>query len=353
MNAPFRVSSDGQDDEVRPDTSIADVQGAFESFGVLKRNGEVLISDDAYLTFLHARHYELFGSALSTQVPTLRKIPALQNSGVIALAFGDWHFQALHSDGTVSSYGRESEGCGCLGLGDYIDAGIRGLQTNGTFLPQCNTTGRRVQFESEKQLWLKHARGYLDEKHGGLPPDVNALAELSEQTEWCFKHWEKGPAILDTHSTDSAQDDSVENVPAYFALSVAAAGWHSVALVLVDEEKAEAVRDLYRLKSDPEVSEETGEGEASGVETGAPGGSSVITRTLDLAASLGRRFLGLPAAGSPRPSSVRKDNKPPWIWEQPDVGVNGGVSLMPPPGLDVEGALVPRATWKEIEQVDL
>lgn len=40
-----------------------------------------------------------------------------------------------------------------------------------------------------------------------------------------------------------------DGMGAYFVLKVAAAGWHSAALVLVDEDKAEAARNLHRARS--------------------------------------------------------------------------------------------------------
>lgn len=363
QSAPFRVTSDGQDSEVGPHNFIADVQGAFESFAVFKRNGEVLLSNSAYLSALHARHFRL----LYTPAPKLRRIPALQNSGVIAMAFGDWHFQALHSDGTISSYGKSSNLCGCLGLGDLPVAVIRGMNLmNEGLLPQCNTSGRRVHFEAEKESWLQYAATKLQPLHTGNHEQRvrNIAVELSEQIETRLKDWGKGPIPLRRLSDAEAaavrtQDNNDDGLRAYFALSVTAAGWHSGALVLVDEEKAGKVEALYAVKSDVPPEEENDQEAPPEEENGQDpppvlfGSQTILTRTLSLATSLGRQFLGLPPAGSPRPSSLLATERTRWAWDGENaegVDENGVPETY---NIDRGAAASANTAWAEVEEVDL
>lgn len=101
--------------------AVTDIQGSFRSFAVFKRNGEVLIANQDYL-------HVAFENATAMQprdLPEPKKIPALQNSGVIQIAFGDYHYHALHSSGRITSYGSEPQCCGALGLGGWIQEGIQ------------------------------------------------------------------------------------------------------------------------------------------------------------------------------------------------------------------------------------
>lgn len=93
---------------------VVDVQGSHATFALLTLSGEVLIADQSVLS---TRSRAASTEPELVNEPSFQKIPALQNSGVISLAFGDWHYHALHSDGTISSYGREPQQCGALGLG--------------------------------------------------------------------------------------------------------------------------------------------------------------------------------------------------------------------------------------------
>lgn len=45
-------------------------------------------------------------------------IPELQNRNIKHVVMGDYHYLALTGDGQLLAWGRESKGCGCLGLGD-------------------------------------------------------------------------------------------------------------------------------------------------------------------------------------------------------------------------------------------
>lgn len=102
------------DSEDTTSSDVVDVQGSFRSFAVFKQDGEVLTATQDFLNDLWQGNG---ASGLPSSDLGFKKIPALQHTGVIQLAFGDHHFHALHADGTISSYGRESELCGSLGLG--------------------------------------------------------------------------------------------------------------------------------------------------------------------------------------------------------------------------------------------
>ncbi len=91
--------------------------------------------------------------------------------------------------------------------------------------------------------------GYLDRREA----EIRVLAciqreevrvEVSDWFETRLRNWEKGPEDSQDGMTGHVDDDGL---PAYFALSVAAAGWHSGALVLVNEAKAKRTRDRYRV----------------------------------------------------------------------------------------------------------
>ena len=61
-------------------------------------------------------------------------VEAIQHENIKSVEIGDYHFLALTSQGEVYSWGRESEQCGCLGLGDKTtvlehDPTVRNLGT--------------------------------------------------------------------------------------------------------------------------------------------------------------------------------------------------------------------------------
>jgi SCF-associated factor 1 len=129
------------------------LSGSFFHFGLFNTTGTVLV-----------------GSIESLQ-ETAPQIPqGLQNRGVIALSWGDWHGLALCEDGSILSWGRELSRNGCLGLG-YKD--------------------------------LDHAR------------EMGLLVVNNEIS--CVE-----PRRIGEYGGEDAD---------YFAFAVAAGGWHSAALV--------------------------------------------------------------------------------------------------------------------------
>jgi SCF-associated factor 1 len=281
----------------------SDVQGSFRSFAIFK-NGDVIITNQDYLDACWSSRRN---NPEQENIEGLKRIPALQQNDVISVAFGDYHFLALHSTGKITSYGTELQGCGALGLGGDGDPegrirGIRytGFNHDGKLLPHAYTHGRQVWFEPEKKKWITFMTS------GGKNPDEakermrlfvtdpNAQGEVSEWIEQQGKDWDKDPEFK------HADEDGLGS---YFALSVSAAGWHSASIVLVNEKLAGCVRDRCIIK-DPDTAEE-GETKADGE---GSSGLSLITSSISWFSTTGRAFLGLRIAdGQHRDADVRHD----------------------------------------------
>ncbi|KAF2398577.1 hypothetical protein EJ06DRAFT_84151 [Trichodelitschia bisporula] len=211
-----------------------DVQGSFRRFGVFTKSGAVLVLEQAFLEAFEA----------GQPPPEPWTIPALQNTGVLTLAFGDYHFHALHADGTISSYGTEPQDSEALGLGLRVGVKtIRGMEVlrNGDckLLPQTYWTGRRVYFNPHAEKWLQHmATGGADP--GEMQPRFHMTITTAkpEVSEWIERQ-------LRTRFGPKDEWGS------WFAIGVAAAGWHSAALVLVDgegvdsENPADFIKDTF------------------------------------------------------------------------------------------------------------
>ncbi len=271
--------------------SIADIQGSFRSFAVFATTGEVLTADRPLLD----KFWESIvnGQAVD-QLPLPARIPALQHNNVISVAFGDYHFHALHSNGQISSFGTEPQSCGALGLGLQDDCsifrGVRlsrgGFNSDGELVRQAYSSGRRIWFEREKRIWLRHMRVASEHQEARQRSSMIAQlervnGEISEWFEQEGKGWDDFPDLRDTDET---------GLGSYFALSIAAAGWHSGALVLVDEDRAEKVREKYLVKS--ATASEAGHGDTVGHDAEQ---SSMLFRSVRFLYRLGRSFLGLTA----------------------------------------------------------
>lgn len=300
---------------LRHDTKTAsDVQGSFRQFAVFK-NGEVVTGDQGYLD----RCWDLrFENTDQADVPGLKLIPALQHNDVISIAFGDYHYHALHSNGRITSYGKDPNLCGALGLGAEntsqsmlrgieITAGLRG---EGELLPQAYTTGRQIWFEKEKRDWLRFmATGGKDPEEASerlllSMRDHAIMGEVSEWFEQESRNWDKRPELKD------ADEDGLG---VHFALSVSAAGWHSGALVLVNDTLAEKLHESCLQKNDEETLEESDDSVSEEIaeSSSTPGESDVFLGPLTSASHwldrIGRQFLGLPPRNSngANPSSAR------------------------------------------------
>lgn len=204
----------------------ADIQGSFRRFAIFK-DGEVITSDQDYLEACWDTRRT---DPEQVDIQGLKKIPALQHSDVISVAFGDYHYLALHSNGKITSYGAEMQSCGALGLGAHESGQLRGVtfdrfSQNGRLVPHAYTHGRQVWFDSNKRncFTADHVlnRDETKERWDLFNADHNVQGEVSEWFEQEGRAWDK----------DSGDD----GLGAYFALRVSAAGWHSGALVLVNE----------------------------------------------------------------------------------------------------------------------
>ncbi|OCK80721.1 hypothetical protein K432DRAFT_381939 [Lepidopterella palustris CBS 459.81] len=232
--------------------TASDVQGSFRSFAVFK-NGEVTI---AYQSYLEACWESRLDDFEQNEIPGLMKIPALQHKDVISVAFGDYHFHALHSTGHITSYGKEPQGCGTLGLGGPgpdDTAHLRGVQysrlnVDGNLIRHAYTNGRQVWFEPEKWQWMKFmSMGGKDldeakDRRNMVMHDEDAQGEVSEWFEQEGRDWDKHAEL---------QEYNEDGLGAYFALSISAAGWHSGALVLVNENLASRLKAWCTMVDPP------------------------------------------------------------------------------------------------------
>lgn len=207
-----------------------DVQGSFRRFAVFQDKA-VITSDQ---TYLEACWSDQRNNPAQTNIEGLQRIPALQNNDVISVAFGDYHYLALHSSGKITSYGKELQACGALGLGGSDEAHARGVvyeqfNHDGGLVAHAYTQGRQVWFDHARKEWLHQIM------QGGRDPEEaseriqlsrdsrNVQGEVSEWIEQEGRAWDKS-------------NDGEDGLGAYFALRISAAGWHSGALMLVNEE---------------------------------------------------------------------------------------------------------------------
>lgn len=276
---------------------LKDIHGQYKSFGVFTAAGEVLAGDADYLRrcqaavrndpeILTSNDWSTLTSILPTRPPD---VPALQHSNVIGLAYGDYHYHALHADGRITSYGRESQSCGQLGLGSMEAGGrFRGLtkeragpRGDGDLLPIANIRGRQIWFEPERKDWLAWLEeqvtspGLATNNHAALNSwlNPNRQAAFSEWIEQEGRHWDEGPLTGPTGSTTDT-DMNTTSAPsssavattttttittgdyvlgAYFPIAIAAAGWHSGALVLKDQEKADEIRSKWVVSQERSI----------------------------------------------------------------------------------------------------
>ncbi|MCJ1462572.1 hypothetical protein MMC07_001174 [Pseudocyphellaria aurata] len=216
---------------------VRDIQGSFRSFAIFTKSGSVLTASCPLLDIFH------LPPDARGPLPHPNAIPGLQGQSIISLAFGDHHFHALHTNGTITSYGTESQGCGALGLGDKNVNVLRGVRRgpHGFNRMLRESEGRTVWFDPMMYTWLQEmsrksgedeaqerARMVVVNQHNGA---CNAFADYFEQEG---RKWEDGL---------TAEGE----LGAYFVLKVSAAGWHSAALVLVDEKKAELARQKHLI----------------------------------------------------------------------------------------------------------
>ncbi|KAI6877298.1 hypothetical protein KC325_g9226, partial [Hortaea werneckii] len=337
-------------------TFTTDIQGSFRSFAVFTRSGAVLTStQDKLMTHIFnpspANASNATDPDLSTHLWTA--IPALQNNNVISLAFGDYHYHALHSTGAITSYGREPQACGALGLGGGQKGdpegrlrGIRyqGVGGDGRLVPHAYMRGGGRQVWFDDSSWEGSGKGKGSRREwiqyltsGGVDPEeaaermrmalgspgMMAQGEVSEWVEREGRRWEERfVGKRSTKGQGGEDEDDDDGLGAYFALSVAAAGWHSAAVVLVNEDLVERVRKGCEA---PSAGEENGrtpsstlkneESPTEAEETPPPSSSSsssssLLNRATATAEDYTRWFLGLHPYSAPAPAPAPSTRHP-------------------------------------------
>jgi SCF-associated factor 1 len=214
-----------------------DVQGSFRRFAIF-RNGEVITANQDYLEACWATRHSRTPNLEQADIQGLTRVPALQHRDIIQVAFGDYHYLALHSSGKVTTYGAEVSACGALGLSDGTKDGgyARGVvydrrTRRGQLLPHAYTYGRRVWFDGRKFDWLDYLLcggtnpAESAERRELFKTDRDVQAEVSEWIEQETRAWDE-------------MEEQEDEVGPYFAMGVSAAGWHSGALVLVNQDFA-------------------------------------------------------------------------------------------------------------------
>ena len=289
---------------------IRDLQGSFRSFAIFTASGQVLIGTRSLIdAFFHA-------STASKPPPTL--IPSLQNQSVISLAFGDYHIHALHSNGTISSFGNDPNGIGAFGLGKAPLCHLRGVRliTNSRDTTLSGDERRTVWFEPLMQRWLQDS---LHQILKGLSPNPDRSITLSDRNQDAYADYFEDQGSRWENGVSGAGGE--DELPAYFALKVSAAGWHSAALVLVDEEKAERARQKHIKPSTPLVVEDHSSSEQSVQDREREPESAGVARMFEFLYWLVRWFLGLNArdARAAEEAKAKDDQDGPRTEQQEDV----------------------------------
>lgn len=214
--------------KLRSPVESRDIQGSYRNFAIFTKCGSVLTASSVMLDELHleSRPDIPDTNASFTLLP--------QSRSIISVAFGDHHFHALHKNGTVTSYGHEPGPSGAFGLGGDWGKLLRGVNGRNSTLSACEA--RTVWFEPLMATWLYDT--YLK---GASPQPSQSFRMLEEGQP------EAREAYGDYFEREGAQWEEEAlggegELGPYFVLTVSAAGWHSAALVLVDEEKARQMR---------------------------------------------------------------------------------------------------------------
>ena len=256
QNTPVELTTFSQ-----PDSQVSDIQGSFRNFAVFTTNGSVLLGTSAEHLDTFCRLQSRSSSSVEAQLPQPKILGYLQNSSVTSIAFGDYHFHALHTNGTITAHGCEPKGCGALGLGsNQVAPLLRGIYCgrhqqfahDGRLeIPSWSNGRRTVWFEPEKRDWLEDMWEKSKEGEARARGDLIRQGPI-EVTQVVAEWFESEGADWgrETECTDIAcsTNGSGEEMGAYFALKVTAAGWHSGALVLVDQEKADRIRRKYLVE---------------------------------------------------------------------------------------------------------
>lgn len=313
---PFELTTFYPSDASRS-FQIHDLQGSFRSFAIFTKSGEVLI---AYRPLLDAFfHASTSATPPEDPLPHPSRISSLQDQDVISLAFGDYHIHALHANGTISSFGHDPHNLGGFGLGDRITALFRGVQNDpGSDDGVLDGSRRRtVWFEPLMETRIKYLHNQGRPWEAGVPADTDIINRIMNENEMRNRYGD----FFENEGRQWEEGITGENeMGAYFALKVAAAGWHSAALVLVDEEKAERARQKHIV---PAQVRGTGEMLVRSIDklnrTLWESLFGFVVWSLGPLLSIGKWFLGVPTRRRPMmdrsPAEEAKNDGVRYVWE--------------------------------------
>ena len=229
MTEPVELTS--FTDATTSSLKIVDLQGSFRKFAVFFSSGRILMADSSLLDAFHNAQTSEEVPQPPLPTPTLLEIPS-RSSHIVSLAFGDHHVHALHEDGRITSWGSESQHCGAFGLGNVEAHRVRGLRNNRSGDANLPRHGAKpVWFEPLMTRWMTDVYIKAVETE-----QLNVLETFSEYYEVEGAKWEE-----DIPSGDST-------LGGYFVLKVAAGGWSSAALVLMDKERVEKAREAHIIR---------------------------------------------------------------------------------------------------------
>ena len=298
--------------DATPDNAftIRDLQGAFARFAVFTEAGSVILGTEDLLN-------AYYDPSREHDPPSPNVIPSLQTKDIVSLAFGDHHFHALRTNGTVTSFGLEISRCGALGLGEKKHSLLRGVQVQNTLgardrLPDGE--GRTVWFEPLMSVWLAdEMKKTMNENEQMVQGTVLRPGEVRERATMLYQgNPQMRQAYADFFEREGAKwENNVTNeggMGAYFVLKIAAAGWHSATLVLVDEDIAERAREDHIVvlrELSPSPSKQSFD---SYEVIHSPGEqlSNAVYGIYEWFWNMGRRFLGLVERNSSREELSRQ-----------------------------------------------
>ncbi|EER37403.1 conserved hypothetical protein [Histoplasma capsulatum H143] len=238
-----------------PGRIFVDIQGTYQNFAIFTAGGEVLLGNILEIRRISptSSNSKNHGLEIEPAAP-----PSLQHSDVISIAFGDCHFHALHANGKISAHGIELQPYGSLGLGSSpYGVPFRGLKhrtskPSGDLVKYPFAENSRspqfVWFEPEKKLWLSYLKQECqgNEERSSIWAKALTLNRRGILEEYCKCIERQGEAWGDF--PDIKELDSDDALGAYFAVSIAAGGRQSAALVLVNDDLAKKIKDKHVLE---------------------------------------------------------------------------------------------------------
>ena len=312
MPEPVELTTFTHFPSVNKPLHILDLQGSFRDFAVFTASNQILTANRELLDYFHDMQNSEEISQPLFPCPTLLETPP-QRPRIISLAFGDHHTHALHEDGTLTSWGSESQNCGALGLGDKGAQEVRGILDNhagNAHLPRHRA--KTVWFEPLMECWLSDVYRKAEEM------------ELLDGLDTFGEYYEKEGARWEA---DIVSENG--ELGAYFVLKVAAGGWSSAALVLVDEEKAEQAREAHIIRPDVPPSESDSGAEYEYGDSPFDMVEIALSSIVGWIRSTGRWFLGLTERDARRAAAIAaqsagafdEENRVKYSWSENPVPV--------------------------------